>query len=97
MRSATPCNFVSAFLFIGATWDYVLEACCDELERVIDRLNYMSFHDVLIMLHSSFSAPEIQNLLLCLPGVDHWFLSTFTALTCSEERSIGIAKVCSQN
>ena len=55
----------------------MLAARCDDLSRAVERLKLIDFHDALILLRSSFSAPKIQHLLRCSPCVGHKSLETY--------------------
>ena len=56
--------------------DSVLQDCCSELSRAIDRLQSIESHDALIILRVCLGAPKIQYLLRCTPCFDHSILST---------------------
>ena len=60
--------------------DSVLQDCCAELSRAIDRLQSIESHDALILLWVCLSAHKIQYVLSCTLCFDHSILSEFDNL-----------------
>jgi len=50
-------------LFPGAVLDEAWAARCSELSRAVERLKCLGSQDALILLRSSFSAPQVQHLI----------------------------------
>ena len=57
-----------------------LTARCNDLDRAVDRLKYLSAHDALVLLKNSLSAPKVQYTLRAACCDGHELLSTFDNL-----------------
>ena len=60
--------------------DERLSARCEDLARIISRLELISAHDALVLLKNSFSAPRLQFTLRSAPCVGHPHLQIFDNL-----------------
>ena len=66
---------LGAPLFPGVALDMALDDRCEDLARAVDRLSANGSQDTLILLRSSFSAPNVLHILRCCPSADHPSLS----------------------
>ena len=61
-------------LVIGTALDAILNKKLIELKRASGRLQLMYFHDTLVILYASCSAPQKMYQLRSLPSTDHAIL-----------------------
>jgi hypothetical protein len=85
----TSATLLGAPLVIGPAMDKCLQQRCDDLERVISRLELITSHDALVLLRASFSAPTMQHTLRSAPCAGCVELSHFDALVRS-----ALSKIC---
>ena len=71
---------LGAPLFVGAALDSAWENRCEDLARTCDRLRLIGAQDAIILLHSSFSAPQVLHLLRCRSSANHQALSNIDAI-----------------
>jgi len=69
-------TLLGAPLFLDKIWD----RCCEELAALSDRLTAINSQDVLILLRSCLSAPNILPLLRCYASVAHASICKFLNL-----------------
>jgi hypothetical protein len=60
--------------------DEMLSAHCEDLARIISRLELINVHDALVLLKNSFSAPRLQFTLRSAPCTGHPRLDYFDQL-----------------
>jgi Reverse transcriptase (RNA-dependent DNA polymerase) len=73
-------SLLGAPLDQGQAMDKRLSARCEDLARIISRLELISAHDALVLLKNSFSTPRLQFTLRSAPCVGHPRLHIFDNL-----------------
>ena len=64
-------QLLGAPLLQGEAMDSILEARCDDLNRIMDRLALLGSHDALVILRAAFGSPVILHVLRSSPCFGH--------------------------
>ena len=75
--SKSQSQLLGAPLLQGEAMDSILEARCDDLNRIMDRLALLGSHDALVILRAAFGSPVILHVLRSSPCFGHPSLPHF--------------------
>jgi hypothetical protein len=73
-------TLLGAPLSRGPAMDDIISTRCDDLARMISRFQFISLHDALLLLKSSFGVQRLLFTLRSAPCVDHLLLHKFDDL-----------------
>ena len=79
---------LGAPLSTGPAMDLCLSSRCNDLSRAVDRLNWLSSHDALIILKSALSTPKLVYTMRSSPCTNHVELERFDSILRSGLSSI---------
>ena len=79
-HTSDTATLLGAPLDRGQAMDEMLSAHCEDLARIISRLELINVHDALVLLKNSFSAPRLQFTLRSAPCTGHPRLDYFDHL-----------------
>ena len=73
-------TLLGAPIFAGSAMDAALEVLLNDLKHAVDRLQFVSSHDALVLLRNCLGGPKLQYVLRACPCNDHPLLHQFDQL-----------------